>query len=173
MSNPPEQVPSPQSPDEPTLTRFQQLAGQLKTAIAAVMAEIPKFELAHDAKVRSVSAHQSVPPEFIGTVAASIDPKQVGKDIFDPADAQNVLQFVDAFRSLVDDATALASGLDFTIKAQYARIAAAALNAYAIEKRLALKGDAALKLRVQNMRRDLGRGRVRTREKAPAAKKSE
>ena len=77
---------------------------------------------------------QAVPPEFIGTMAASIDPQQVGANVFDPADAQNVLQFVDAFRPLVDDAVALATGLDATVKTQYARVAAGALDAYAIAR---------------------------------------
>ena len=45
-------------------------------------------------------------------------------------------------------------------------MAAGALNAYAIAKRLALKGDATMKLHVQNMQRDLGRTRVR-RTKTP------
>jgi hypothetical protein len=111
--------------------------------------------------------HQAVPPEFIGTVAASVDPRQVGTNVFDPADAQNVLQVVEAFRPLVDDAFALATGLDFTVKAQYARVAAGALDAYAIAKRLARSSDASTKLRVQNMRRDLGCTRVRPRDKAP------
>jgi len=162
-----EEPKAPNGNGEPTLTRFQQLAAQLKTAIGAVMAEIPLFELGHDAKPRFVSAHQAVPPEFIGTVAASVDPQQVGTNVFDPADAQNVLQFVEAFRPLVDDAIALATGLDFTVKAQYARVAAGALDAYAIAKRLARGGDASTKLRVQNMRRDLGRTRVRPRDKTP------
>jgi hypothetical protein len=157
----------PNANAEPTLTHFQQLAAQLKTAIGAVMAEIPEFDLGHDESTRSVSAHQSIPTAFIGTVSASVDPKQVGKNVFDPADAQNVLQFVEAFRPLVDDAAALASSLDHTVKAQYARVAAGALNAYAIMKRLARKGDAAVKLHVQNMQRDLGRTRVRPRFKTP------
>src|ERR1044071_2288542 len=159
--------PKPSAGKEPTLTHFQQLAAQLKAAIGAVMAEIPEFDLGHDDKAHFVSVHQSVPVAFIGTVASSIDPKQIGTNIFDPADAQNVLQFVEAFRPLVDDATALAAGLDFTVKAQYARVAAGALNAYAIAKRLALKGDATMKLHVQNMQRDLGRTRVRPRAKTP------
>src|SRR6185436_17139177 len=49
--------------DTPTITHFQQLAANLKTAISAVMAEIPKFEIANGDKVRFVRAHQSVPPE--------------------------------------------------------------------------------------------------------------
>jgi hypothetical protein len=48
-------------------------------------------------------------------------------------------------------------------------VAAGALDAYAIAKRLARTGDASMKLRVQNMRRDLGRTRVRTRDKTPGA----
>jgi len=131
------------------------------------MAEIPEFDLGHNGNAHFVSAHQSVPVAFIGTVAASIDPEQIGTNIFDPADAQNVLQFVEAFRPLVDDAAATSAGLDFIVKSQYARVAAGALNAYAITKRLALKGDATMKLRVQNMRRDLGRTRVRPRVKTP------
>jgi hypothetical protein len=159
--------PKPLAGLEPTLTHFQQLAAQLKAAIGAVMAEIPEFDLGRDGKARFVGAHQAVPVEFIGTVASSIDPKQIGTNIFDPADAQNVLQFVEAFRPLVDDATALAAGLDFTVKAQYARVAAGALNAYAIAKRLAVKGDATMKLHVQNMQRDLGRTRVRRTKMPP------
>ena len=152
--------------DTPTITHFQQLAANLKTAISAVMAEIPKFEIANGDKVRFVRAHQSVPPEFIASVVSQLDPHEAGFNVFDPADVQNVLQFVEAFRPLVNDAEALAKGLDYTVKAQYARVAAISLDAYAIAKRLERNGNGAMKLKVQNMRRVLGRTLVRPRKPA-------
>jgi hypothetical protein len=70
-------------------------------------------------------------------------------------------------RPLGNDAEALAKGLDYTVKVQYARIAKIALDAYAIAQRLARNGDGAMKLKVQNMRRALGRTHVRARKPAP------
>jgi len=159
-----------QGPDAPTVTHYQQLAAQLKSAIAAVMAEIPKFEMSHDLKARFVSVHQSVPPEFINTVTAAVESNETIARVkaFDVDDARNVLQFVEAFRPLVDDAAALAAGLDFTVKAQYARVAASSLDVYAITKRLTRNGDGTIQRIALNMRRDLGRFRVHPRDKTPA-----
>lgn len=163
-----EPAPVPNGDVPTTVTHYQQLAANLKSAIAAVMAEIPKFEMSIERKRHVVGAHQSVPPEFIATVSSAVVATDVGLEkVFDTADAQNVLQFVEAFRPLVDDASGLAAGLSFTVKAQYSRVAASALNAYAILQRLAHDGDGTLKRHVQNMRRDLGRFRPRSREKAP------
>jgi hypothetical protein len=150
--------------DTPTITHFQQLAANLKTAIAAVMAEVPKFEIPNGENTKFVRAHQSVPPEFVVSVITQLDPSEAGFNVLDPADVQNVLQFVEAFRPLVNDAEALSKGLDYTVKAQYARIAATSLDAYAIATRLARNGNGAMTLKVQNMRRALGR---RAKKSAP------
>jgi hypothetical protein len=109
-----------------------------------------------------------VPPEFVSTVAAAVESNDAIARVkaFDVNDARNVLQFVEAFRPLVDDAAALAAGLDFTVKAQYARVAAQSLDIYAITKRLTRGGDGTIQRIAQNMRRDLGRFRVHPRDKA-------
>jgi len=116
------------------------------------MAEIPKFEISHEVKARFVSVHQAVP-------ARVHQHRHLGGGV-DEAIAR-----VKAFD--VDDAAALAAGLDFTVKAQYARVAAQSLDIYAITKRLTRCGDGTIQRIALNMRRDLGRFRVHPRDKTP------
>jgi hypothetical protein len=152
-----------------TITHFQQLAAQLEAAMKAVLAEIPQFEMPQKAKTRKVGQHQTVPPDFIVNAAAAVKASEVDLiKVFDPAEAQAVLQFVEAFKPLVEVAAALAAGLDFTVKVQYARAAAGALTVYAIAQRLALNGDGTMERLVETMSRSLGRKRARPRVKAPA-----
>jgi hypothetical protein len=157
--------------DTTTITHYQQLAAQLATAMNAVLAEIPKFEMPQRAKTRAVGRHQSVPPGFIVDASAAVKSSELDLlKVFNPADAQNILQFVEAFKPLVEVSAALTAGLDFTVKVQYSRAASAALNAYAIAKRLAKDGDGTMQRHVENMSRSLGRKRPhpRVKTKAPA-----
>jgi hypothetical protein len=155
--------------DTTTITHYQQLAGQLATSMNAVLAEIPKFEMPQRSKTRSVGHRQSVPPDFIGDATAAVKSSEVSLiKVLDPTEVQNLLQFVEAFKPLVEVSAALAAGLDFTVKVQYSRAASAALDAYAIAKRLALNGDGSMQRHVQNMSRSLGRKQPHPRAKAKA-----
>ena len=155
--------------DTTTITHYQQLAAQLATAMNAVLAEIPKFEMPQRAKTRSVGRHQQVPPDFIADASAAVKSSDVGLiKVLDPTEVQNLLQFVEAFKPLVEVSAALSAGLGFTVKVQYSRAASAALNAYAIAKRLAKDGDGTMQRHVENMSRSLGRKRPHPRGKAKA-----
>ena len=159
--------------DTTTITHYQQMAAQLATAMNAVLAEIPKFEMPQRTKTRSVGHRQSVPPDFVADATAAVKSSEVDMiKVLDPAEVQNLLQFVEAFKPLVEVSAALAAGLDFTVKVQYARAASAALDAYAIAKRLAVKGDGAMQRHVENMSRSLGRKRPHPRDKAKAKSKA-
>ena len=152
-----------------TVTHFQQLAAQLEAAMKAVLAEVPKFEMPQRAKTSAVRVHLTVPPDFIVNAAAVVKSSEIDLiKVFDPAEAQNVLQFVEAFKPLVEVAAAFAAGLDFTVKVQYARAAAGALAVFAIVKRLAKKGDGTMERHVETRSRTLGRKRPRPRVTAPA-----
>lgn len=153
-----------------TVTQYQQLAAQLKSAIAAVLTAMPAFEQPGSTN-KPAPVHIGVPVQFVATTAAAMSGNEIGvaPHVFDPADAQNVLQFVEAFKPLVDDAAALAAKLDLAVKSQFSRVAAGALNAYAIARRIARNGDPGIQIHVRNMRRDLGlRGRRPRVNPAPA-----
>lgn len=155
----------------PTTTHYQQLAAQLDAAMKAVLAEVPKFEMPQRSKKSKVVAHLWVPPEFLADACNVVQSTDLGLEkVLDPADVQNVLQFAEAFRSLVKTVQALAAGLDFTIKVQYARVANNALDAYAIVKRLGRDGtDGTLQRHTETMSRSLGRKTPRPRaNKTPA-----
>jgi hypothetical protein len=113
-----------------------------------------------------------VSPDFISDATAAVKSSDVDLiKVLDPAEVQNVLQFVEAFKPLVEVSAALTAGLGFTVKVQYAHAASAALDAYAIAKSLALNGDGAMQRHVENMSRSLGRKQPRPRKakaQAPA-----
>ncbi len=113
-----------------------------------------------DSTVKPASALLGVPRDFVVTLTRAVRSDDVGEitpSVFDPADADNVVQFVDAFGPLVDDAAALSIKLNIAVKSQYGRVVENALNAYAILRRLGRKGKPSLQIHLQNLRRDLGR----------------
>ena len=141
-----------------TAAQYQQLAEQLKTAIASVLAAMPPLK--QDTTSKPLNVLLGVPREFVVTVTSTLksgSQDEVATSVFDPSDAENTVAFVDAFSSLVNDAAVLARELDLTVKREYAGVAQKALNAYAILKRIGLKGTTQLQSHLQIMQQSLGR----------------
>ena len=146
-------------------------ADDLDRAIDAVNAGIRR----QNGDASFVRGLHTVPLEFIVDAVLAVEelPHLLAAANLDPADAKAMLDFVAAFRPVVEKMLSLATDLTFTMNAWKADTAAAALRVYSILK--AVASDPAAAKHAEKMRQDLGRaGRPRTksaaRVKAPRPK---
>jgi hypothetical protein len=156
----------------PTVTYYQQVATQVSVALNQALSLITSFAAPHTSTTGFVRSHRSIPTEFIATAIAAVEstPELQSVKKFDVNEARDVLQFVDAFRPIVDLIDSLARDLRFTVDARKAKVAADALQIYDIAKGVARDPDSApLQTHLQNMKRDLGRSRPRHRVKPGTA----
>jgi len=156
----------------PTVTHYQQVAAQVGAALHEALSRIASFEAPHPSTLRVVRTHRIIPTEFIATAIAVVEatPELQSVRKFDVDEARDVLQFIDAFRPIVDLIDSLARDLRYTIGARKAKVAADALQIYEIAKGVARDPDsAALQTHLQNLKRDLGRSHPRPRVRSVTA----
>jgi hypothetical protein len=159
-------------PPSPTTTHYQELATVLSTTLTAAMSQIPSFEESHPATAKFVRSHQGFPNDFIATVLAAVeaDPQLQNVKKFDVVEARDTLQFLDAFRPVVDQAEALLAILRFTCASRKARVVADGLQLYEIAKGIARDpGSAAVASHAKNMKRDLKRSGRKAKPPDPQA----
>jgi len=166
-------IPVPDPTATVTVTHYQQLAAEFMAALDEIATIIPKLEAAHFTTANFVRSHQNVPIEFLATAVAAVEqtPELQGVKKLDLFAARDTLQFIDAFRPVVDKFTAFAKSLQFTMSSRKASLAADALQIYYIAKGVARDPNSAgLASLIANMKRDLGRrGRPKV---STAAKKA-
>jgi hypothetical protein len=173
-SNPAENVdvpaggttPTPEPTVTPTITHYQTLADEFTRELDTIATIIPKLEASHITTANFVRSHLNVPTEFLATAIAAVEQTTAlqGVNKLDVLAARDTLQFIEAFRPVLDKVTSFASSLKFTIASRKASLAADALQIYSIAKGVARDpGSAAVASLVANMKRDLGRrGRAKT-----------
>lgn len=158
---------TPEVPLTPTITHYQQLADEFMKELDEIASIIPKLEASHISTATFVRTHLNISTEFLATAIAAVEqtPALQGVNKLDVAAARDTLQFIDAFRPVLDKVTSFANNLRFTIASRKASLTADALQIYDIAKGVARDpGSAAVASLVANMKRDLGR---RGRRKAP------
>ena len=165
--NPPDGTASPVEVSvSPTITHYQQLAAAFIADLDEIATIIPKLEAEHVSTVNFVRSHLNVSTEFLATVIAAVEqtPELQGVRKLDVAAARDTLQFIEAFRPVLDKVTAFARNLRYTMNSRKASLAADSLQIYDIAKGIARDpNSAAVASLVQNMKRDLGRrGRPKT-----------
>lgn len=160
----PEVTPTPTP--TPTITFYQQLADEFMKELDEIAPIIPQLEAAHISTANFVRSHLNVPNEFLATALAAVEqtPALQAVNKLDVLAARDTLQFIEAFRPVLDKVSAFANALKFTIASRKASLAADSLQIYDIAKGLARDpGSAALASVVANLKRDLGRrGRPKT-----------
>lgn len=154
-------VPPPgEQPLSPTVTHYQQLASEFMAALDDIANIIPKLEAAHVSTANFVRSHLNVPMEFLATATASVEQTaelQAVKKL-DVTSARDTLQFIDAFRPVLDKVIVFAKNLQFTLNSRKASLSSEALQIYVIAKGLARDPkSASVASLVANMKRDLGR----------------
>jgi hypothetical protein len=165
-------TPDPLTAPSPTITHYQQLADDFSKALDEIVAIIPKLEATHPATANFVRSHQNIPAEFLATAIATVEqaPELRSVNKLDTAAARDTLQFIEAFRPVLDKVTAFADSLKFTLASRKAVLTADALQIYDIAKGVARDpGAAHVASLVQNLSRDLGR-RGRNKGSVAAAK---
>ena len=138
----------------------------LNTALDAVIADLPP----ENGDAGFVRGLHTVPIEFIVSAVEAIEelPRLRAAGRLDAKKAKRMIEFLAAFRPVVEKMLAVAGDLTFAMNAWKAEVAAEALQVYSLAKLLA--DDPAVAAHVETMRRNLGRaGRPRTRT-ARAAK---
>lgn len=121
---------------------------------------IPKLEAAHISTANFVRSHLYVPIEFLATATAAGEQtaELQGVKKLDVDSARDTLQFIHAFRPVLDKVSAFAKNLQFTLNSRKASLASEALQIYDIAKGLARDPNSApVASLVANMKRDLGR----------------
>lgn len=151
---------TPELPPTPTTTRYQQLADQFSRELDTLAGIIPRLEVSHISTANFVRSHVNVSTDFLGTVVAAVEQLPILQAVekLDIAAARDTLQFIEAFRPVLDKVSAFASSLRFTLRSRKATLVADALQIYDIAKGLSRDpGSANVASLVSNMKRDLGR----------------
>jgi hypothetical protein len=163
-------VPDPSAGPTPTVTHYEELSTAVGDGVKKAFALLDNFEAPHPSTVKFVRGLQNVPVAFIRTTVSAVveTPELQDAQRMDVSEARDALQYGDAFMPLVDLVDGFSRALKFTIDARRAKVAADALQIYDIAKGFARDpGSAHVASHVENMKRDLGRGRPRTRITAP------
>ena len=154
----------PQTPaEEPTaaLTPYQQTAAGVIADLNKAIAAIPKLEAGiPPAMVKFVRGHLNVPNEFLATALATLEQSDAlqGTKVFDAAATRDELQYLEAFKPVLDKVWGLGDVLGYTLWSKKASIASSAYRIYGIAKQIALTGGSTASVsHVSNMKRDLGR----------------
>jgi len=151
----------------PTVTEQEQIADEVRSALDAIGALIPKLEQPHPSKMRGLRASRTVPKESIAQLIALVDQIEVLQRLgtFDVAEARETLQFIDAFRPIADQLAALLAALNFTMEARKARVVAAGLRTYAVAKSLARDDRSAdIHSAIESLRSQMRQSRRRKRK---------
>jgi hypothetical protein len=162
------------APSTPTVTHYQQLAAEFTAQLVETAALVPKLEPSHVSTVNFVRAHMNIPTEFLATTVAAVEqtPELAAVKKLDVVEGRDTLQFIEAFRPVIDRVAALLRDLQYTVNSRKALLAADALQTYNIAKGLARDPNSgAVEALVANMKRDLGRS-GRTKAATAAARKA-
>jgi hypothetical protein len=165
----------PNVTDQPTvaLTPYQQTAVGVIAEIEKIVAAIPNLEAGiPPAMVKFVRGHLNVPTEFLATALASLEQSEAlqGTKLFDVTATRDILQYLEAFKPVLDKVWSLGDTLAFTLWSKKAAGAASAYRIYGMSKQIALMGggNTATASHVSNMKRDLGRsGRKKKAQTQP------
>ena len=159
----------------PTVTFHQQAAAEVIAELDGIASRIPELQAKHISMVNFVRSHVNVPFAFLGTAIAGVEHNvtlQAVKKLSIPV-SRDALQFIEAYRPVLDRLFGLAKDLQFTINSRHAELAADALQIYDITKGLARDPNSGeMAALAANLKRDLGR-RGPKRKAPPADDPSE
>ena len=160
-----------QEPVTPTTTHYQEVAKQFLDAFIAAIAQIPMLEEKHATTAQFVQTHSGFSNDFVSTVLTSVeaDPQLQSINKFDVVEARDTLQYLEAFRSVIDQVEMFVTTLKFSCAARKARVVAQALQTYAIAKGLGRDASSASVASLAKiMKRDLNRpGRPLKKKEVP------
>jgi hypothetical protein len=157
-------------PPTPVTNPYQEVATGIIALFNDAITRIPHFEPKHRATAKFVHTYAKYPNGFLVTVLAAVtgDPELRKLNKFDPDEAVDALRYNEAFGPLADILFTLATNVKFSCDARKAKPVADGLQIYAISKGLGRDaGSASAASHAENMKRDLGRARARTKKGVP------
>lgn len=168
-----EEPPPPAIPS-PAKTRYQQLADDVETALAALMSEIPKIQPDERRTKAFIRTHIGIPRDFVTgvVVAVEINRELAGMGRMNLPAAFTARHLRDALSGIVLNLLVAANQMQELIDTKEALVAADALSVYSVAQEMAKRtGNTYLRRFVADMKKALGRrGRPR---KTGAAKKAQ
>ena len=152
----------------PTVTHYQELAAIFIARVEDAFALLGELQYRHPLTEPFIRSNHTVPIEFIADVAAIVEdmPDLAIVKKFDPLEARDVLQFLQAFEPAANRVEILLSGLRYTMRAKKAKVADGALHVYHMAKLFGRRKEGAVfHDRAAVMRRSLGRAGKHRRAK--------
>lgn len=165
-------VPSPgEEPVTPTTTHYQEVAKQFLDAFIAAIAQIPMLEEKHATTAQFVQTYSGFPNDFVSSVLTAVekDPQLQVINKFDVVEARDTLQYLDAFRSVIDQVALFLTNLKFSCATRKAKAVFQGLQVYAVAKGLGRDAtSASVASLAKIMKRDLNRsGRPLKKKEVP------
>lgn len=148
---------------EPRKTELELFRDEIMADLDAVAAKVEKFERWQFEPEEFVRAYINVPKVFLVSMVALVEQKGelAAMQKLDPAEGRETLEYAAAFAAVADRFEAIGKRLRRNMRSRLARLAAQAMQMYAIVKGLA-RYDQQLEFRATLLARDLGpRGRPR------------
>ncbi len=153
---------------------IEDIAKQITDGLTALAKLIPTFVAKHDENKAFVRRFQAFSVESIRSMIAAIEanPELNSANKFDVQQARADLQFLDAFRTVVDQVEEFRTNVRFTYFARKARAVNPVLQTYAIGKGIGRDAaSAGVAAHLENVKRDLrGPSTPGTKRAKPAKK---
>lgn len=160
---------APPPEDNPTTTHYEEVAAGFIKQLNEMTDNIPRLERSHELSASYVRRRQDVPDEFLKTTVSAVEQSEELQVVrkLDTANGRDTLQFIDAFQPVLDRVAAFLKDLQHTVRVRRALLRNDALQIYAVGKALARGTDSAVVAsHVDNMARDLGKGKAQKRKPA-------
>jgi hypothetical protein len=152
-----------------TITQYQLLADEILRDLNAVAEKIARLQKGiHELPDDTIRAYVNVPVAFLATAVSVVEqePTLQNMDILDPQAGHDTLQFLGAFRPVLDDVTAFGKSLKRLLMLRKAALALNALRIYAVIRGLA-RTDLRMAQHASNLQRDLGPRGAKKKRKEP------
>ena len=143
----------------PALPKVEELAAKI-IEVMDMIAERMELETLHPSTSSRVRGARTISREFVVALIAVVEsmPEFQKFNTFDPAEAREVLQGMDAYKQVSERTSRLLASMNYTIEARWAKIAADATLTFTLASIQAKDpGQAEVAAAVENLRKLLGR----------------
>src|SRR5689334_17467416 len=150
----------PVDPDVPTLTYYMQLASELMNVFDQLNTLIPKMDESESVDGKVFRSNLNVPDAFCVTTITAVEqlPELGAGTRFTTEKNRNRLQFVEAFRPVIQKGLATLKRVERAVRAAKSLVATDALVVYRVAKSYASDRKSPLvEAHVASMKRDLNR----------------
>jgi hypothetical protein len=150
----------PDVPSTLTITHYKQLAEQFRKVFSDAVAIVPTADPGEFANAEASRRRLNVPLEFLRTAIASVErnPELQNVQKLNVLLGQDTLQYLEAFRPMLDELLAFVNRLTLTLQSRQATLSIEALHIYDVAKSVNRdERSPELSAAIANMKRDLGR----------------